>query len=153
MQFGDRPLEIEIERAQLIAAVERHYVELLRLVQGARVAGMQIELRLSPRIAAFPGLLDRLGTLRDCEIRVLPRGAAAFGTLQYEATIAGRTRSRWSITCRSRALRAARHRLRSRTQRPRRCGPTHLLFQGRALAHLGATARDRLVGRQRHRDR
>ena len=69
MQFGDRPLKIEIERAQLIAALEPHYVELLRLVQGARVAGMQIQLRSSPRIAAFPGLLDRFGTLRDCEIR------------------------------------------------------------------------------------
>ncbi|HKS55883.1 MAG TPA: FHA domain-containing protein [Steroidobacteraceae bacterium] len=88
MQFGDRPLEIEIERAQLIAAVERHYVELLRLVQGARVAGMQIELRLSARVAAFPGLFERLGTLRDCAIRVLPHGAAAVGTLRNEVTIA-----------------------------------------------------------------
>ena len=51
MQFGDRPLEVEIERAQVIAALEPHYVELLRLVQSARVAGMQIQLRLAPRIA------------------------------------------------------------------------------------------------------
>ncbi|MGH8240692.1 MAG: hypothetical protein ACREXP_27250, partial [Steroidobacteraceae bacterium] len=87
MQFGDRPLEIEIERAQVIAALEPHYVELLRLVQGARVAGMQIQLRLAPRIAAFPGLVERFGTLRDCEIQLLPRGAAAFGTLQQEAAI------------------------------------------------------------------
>jgi hypothetical protein len=87
MQFGDRPLEVEIERASLIAALEPHYAELLRLVQGARVAGMQIQLRLAPRIAAFPGLLDRFGTLRDCEVKLLPRGAAALGTLEHEATI------------------------------------------------------------------
>jgi hypothetical protein len=39
-QFADRELQLEIERAQLIAAAEAHYMELLRLVQGARVAGM-----------------------------------------------------------------------------------------------------------------
>ena len=82
MQFGDRPLEVELERAQFIAAVEPHYAELQRLVQGARVAGMPIELRVSQRIAALPGLLDRLRTLRDCDIQVLPQGAAASGALQ-----------------------------------------------------------------------
>jgi hypothetical protein len=132
MQFGDRPLEIEIERAQLIAAVERHYVELLRLVQAARVAGMQIELRLSPRIAAFPGLLDRLGTLRDCEIRVLPRGAAAFGTLQNEATIARPDSLAlvYHLPIARAAGGAASAAQPDATPAPLR--PTHLLFQGRA---------------------
>jgi hypothetical protein len=132
MQFGDRPLEIEIERAQLIAAVERHYVELLRLVQAARVAGMQIELRLSPRIVAFPGLLERFGTLRDCEIRLLPRGAAASGTLQNEATI-GRPDSLALVyhlpVARATGGEASAAQSEA-TPAPLR--PTHLLFQGRA---------------------
>jgi hypothetical protein len=132
MQFGDRPLEIEIERAELIAAVERHYVELLRLVQGARVAGMQIELRLSPRIAAFPGLLERFGTLRDCEIRLLPRGAAAFGTLRYEGTIS-RPDSLALVYHLPVARAAAGEAATAQPEAtPAPLRPTHLLFQGRA---------------------
>lgn len=86
-QFGERELQLEMERAQLIAAAEPHYLELLRLVQSARVAGMPIELRLSQRVAALPGLLDRLRTLRDCTIQVLPPAAAAWGALQHEPSI------------------------------------------------------------------
>src|SRR5690606_25703526 len=60
IEFGERPLEIELEREQFVAAAESHYAELQRMVQGARVAGMPIELRLSHRVAALPGLLERL---------------------------------------------------------------------------------------------
>jgi hypothetical protein len=131
MQFGDRLLEIEIEREQLIAAVERHYVELLRLVQSARVAGMQIELRLTPRIAAFPGLLDRFNTLRDCQIRVLPHGAAALGTLQHEATIS-RPDSLALVYHLPIARAAGGESTAQPEATPAPLRPTHLLFQGRA---------------------
>jgi hypothetical protein len=87
MQFGDRKLEITLEREQLVAAAHRHYVELLRLVQGARVAGMPIALRVSTRVAAMPGLLDQFAALRDCDVQVLPQGAAALGALQYADAI------------------------------------------------------------------
>jgi FHA domain len=131
MQFGDRPLEVEIERAQLIAAVEPHYVELLRLVQGARVAGMQIELRLTPRVVAFPGLLERFGTLRDCEVRLLPRGAAALGTLQHEATIS--RPDSLALVYHLPVPRAAGDASAAQTEAtPAPLRPTHLLFQGRA---------------------
>ncbi len=131
MQFGDRPLEVEIERAQVIAALEPHYVELLRLVQGARVAGMQIQLRLAPRIAAFPGLVERLGTLRDCEIQLLPRGAAAFGTLQQEATIA--RPDSLALVYHLPIARAAGVESTSEPEAtPAPLRPTHLLFHGRA---------------------
>jgi hypothetical protein len=131
MQFGDRPLEVEIERAQVIAALEPHYVELLRLVQGARVAGMQIQLRLAPRIAAYPGLVERFGTLRDCEVRLLPRGAAALGTLQHEATVS-RPDSLALVYHLpiARAMGAESTAEPEATPAPLR--PTHLLFQGRA---------------------
>jgi hypothetical protein len=132
MQFGDRPLEIEIERTQLIAAVERHYVELLRLVQGARVAGMQIELRLSARVATFPGLVERLGTLRDCEIRVLPHGAAAIGTLRHEAAIA-RPDSLALVYLLPIARAAGGEASAAQPDAtPAPLRPTHVLFQGRA---------------------
>jgi hypothetical protein len=131
MQFGDRPLEVEIERVQLIAALESHYVELLRLVQGARVAGMQIQLRLSPRLAAFPGLLERFGTLRDCEVRLLPRGAAAFGALQQEATIS--RPDSLALVYHLPVERAAGGEFTAQPEAtPAPLRPTHLLFQGRA---------------------
>lgn len=132
MQFGGRPLEIELERAQVIAAAERHYAELLRLVQDARVAGMRIELRVTPRVAALPGLLDRLNTLRDCAVRVLPEGAAALGTLQHESAIS-RPESLALVyhlpTPRAAGTDVEVAQLEA-TPAPLR--PTHLLFQGRA---------------------
>jgi FHA domain len=132
MQFGDRPLEIEIEREQMIAAIEPHYAELQRLVQGARVAGMQIELRLAPRITAFPGLLERLSTLRDCEVRLLPHGAAALGTLQYESTIS-RPDSLALVYHLPIPRAAAGESAAAQTEAtPAPLRPTHLLFQGRA---------------------
>jgi len=131
MQFGDRPLEVEIERAQVIAALEPHYVELLRLVQGARVAGMQIQLRLAPRIAAYPGLVERFGTLRDCEVRLLPRGAAALGTLQHEATVS--RPDSLALVYHLPIARAVGGETTAEPQAtPTPLRPTHLLFQGRA---------------------
>jgi len=131
MQFGDRPLEVEIERAQVIAALEPHYVELLRLVQGARVAGMQIQLRLAPRIAAFPGLVERFSALRDCEVRLLPRGAAALGTLQQEAAVS--RPDSLALVYHLPIARAAGGESTPEPQAtPTPLRPTHLLFQGRA---------------------
>lgn len=132
-QFGERELQLEIERAQLIAAAEPHYQELLRLVQGARVAGMPIELRVSQRVAHMPGLLEHLRTLRDCAIQVLPPAAAAWGALQYGSSIrrpadslalvyhlpVPRAESDESQTAEIEAT-------------PPQLRPTHVLFQGRA---------------------
>ena len=132
MQFGDRALEIELERAQFIAAAEPHYGELLRLVQGSRVAGLPIELRLSERIAALPGLLERLGSLRDCAIQVLPRGAAALGALQYAAAIQ-RPADALALVYQLPTPRAdsARESMDAEST-PAPLRPTHVLFNGRA---------------------
>src|SRR4030095_9349346 len=89
MQFGEQPLEMEVDRAQFIAAAEPHYAELQRLVQGARVAGMAIELRVSQRVAALPGLLERLKTLRDRSVAGLPQGAAALRVSQRVGALPG----------------------------------------------------------------
>lgn len=132
-QFGERQLQLEIERAQLIAAAEPHYAELLRLVQGARVAGMPIELRVTQRVAALPGLLDRFKTLRDCTIQVLPAAAAALGALQYEAAIR-RPADSLALVYQLPVPRAegADDSAVDVEATPAQLRPTHILFQGRA---------------------
>lgn len=133
MSFADRELEVELDRSQFVAAVEVHYAELQRLVQSARVAGMPIELRVSQRIAALPGLLDRLRSLRDCEVQVLERGAAAIGALQHEAAI---RRPADALALVYHLPVAATQRDDARPQEiestPAPLRPTHVLFQGRA---------------------
>jgi pSer/pThr/pTyr-binding forkhead associated (FHA) protein len=132
-QFGERELQLEMERAQLIAAAEPHYLELLRLVQNARVAGMHIELRVSQRVAAMPGLLDRLRTLRDCTIQVLPPAAAAWGALQYETSIR-RAPDSLALVYQLPVARAETNEAQSSDVEatPPQLRPTHVLFQGRA---------------------
>ncbi len=133
MQLGERMLEIEVERAEFIAAAEKHYAELQRLVQQSRVAGMPIELRLSHRVAAMPGLLERLAALRDCEVRVLPRGAAALSALHYATAIRRPPESLalvYQLPTPRAAANGAAPLQEAATPAPLR--PTHVLFQGRA---------------------
>lgn len=132
-QFGERELQLEIERAQLIEAAEPHYAELLRLVQGARVAGMPIELRVSQRVAALPGLLDRFKTLRDCVIQVLPPAAAALGALQYQTAIR-RSADSLALVYQLPVPRAETEDVLAADVEatPAQLRPTHVLFQGRA---------------------
>lgn len=132
-QFGERELQLEMERAQLIAAAEPHFLELLRLVQNARVAGMPIELRVSQRVAAMPGLLERLKTLRDCTIQVLPPAAAAWGALQYESSIR-RAPDSLALVYQLPVPRAETGDVQSSDVEatPPQLRPTHVLFQGRA---------------------
>lgn len=132
-QFGERELQLEMERAQLIEAAEPHYLELLRLVQSARVAGMPIELRLSQRVASLPGLVERLQTLRDCTIQTLPPAAAAWGALQYEKSIQ-RAPDSLALVYQLPVPRAERDEEQTSEVEatPPQLRPTHVLFQGRA---------------------
>jgi hypothetical protein len=133
MSFGERQLEVEIERVQLIAALEPHYTEILRLVQSARIAGMPIELRVSERVALLPGLLDRLRSLRECAVHVLPRGAAALGTLEHESAIRRTPDTLALIYQLPIASTAAVSADPSEIHvTPAALRPTHVLFQGRA---------------------
>jgi FHA domain len=133
MQFGERLLEIELTREQFIAAAEAHYADLVTLVQDARVAGVAIELRLSHRIAALPGLRERFEALRDCSVEVLPQGAAALGALRYEAAIRRPAESLALVyhlpTPRISSAESSASHIEA-TPPPLR--PTHVLFQGRA---------------------
>jgi FHA domain len=95
LEFAGNLYRVEIPAAQLVSAVEPHYDALIRLVQAVRPAGYAIELRLGERVARLPGLLDRFAILKECEISVLPRGAAALGSLHHAAAI---TRSPDAVT-------------------------------------------------------
>jgi hypothetical protein len=134
-QFGDQLLEVELAREEFIAAAHPHYAELLKLIQGARVAGMPIELRVSHRVAAMPGLVEHLSTLRDCELRVLPRGSAALGALNYEAAIR-RPSEALALAYRLPIPRAASSETSAMADdaTPAQLRPTHILFRGRAWA-------------------
>jgi len=134
IQAGERTLEIELERTEYLAAVESHYIELLRLVQSARVAGMPIALRLSQRVAALPGLLDRLAALRDCEVQVLPPGAAALGALKYVDAIRRSPESLALVYQLPTPPADGVTALRDDHSTPPQLRPTHVLFQGRAWA-------------------
>ncbi|HSN72454.1 MAG TPA: FHA domain-containing protein [Steroidobacteraceae bacterium] len=87
LEFGATTHRIEIERADFVAAAERHYAALVRLVQDVRPAGHAIELRIGARVARLPGLVERFGSLRDCLVTPLPRGAAAIGSLRHASLI------------------------------------------------------------------
>lgn len=133
-QFGDRKMEIEVERTQFIAAAEKHYLELLRLVQGARVAGLSIALRTSQRVAALPGLLDQFAALRDCDVQVLPRGAAALGALRYAESIRRPPQSLALVYQLPTPPAAGLTAMRDDQSTPAPLRPSHVLFQGRAWA-------------------
>lgn len=132
MQFGERVLEVELEREQLIAAVEPYYTQIVRLVQASRVAGMPIELRVSERIAALPGLLDRLRTLRDCVVEALTPGAAALGALQYEAAIRRPADALALVQLLPTPRAASTQPAASAAATPAPLRPTHVLLHGRA---------------------
>jgi hypothetical protein len=88
LEFGETVHRIDVAREQFIAAAERHYAALLRLVQDVRPAGHAIELRLGERVARLPGLTERFDALRECAVTALPRGAAAVGSLRQAELIA-----------------------------------------------------------------
>jgi hypothetical protein len=85
--WGTSTHRIVLRRAQLEQAVATLTDEVQRLVQLARPAGTALQVCVTPRVAAVPGLLARLANLRDCVVVELPDGAAALGALQFAAAI------------------------------------------------------------------
>jgi hypothetical protein len=94
---------------------------------------MPIELRVSPRVAAMPGLTERLSSLRDCEQRVLPPAAAATGALVHAPAIV-RPAEALALVYQLPLARAATAEavLAEQESTPVQLRPTHVLYQGRA---------------------
>ena len=84
---GSENLQVDLTRKQWLAAAESCFAAILQLVQGARPAGLQVELRVGERAQALPGLVERLQALSSCVVTLLPPGAAACGALRQHAAI------------------------------------------------------------------
>jgi len=80
-------LAVELARADFVEAVQGLYDAVVQVLQRARPAGGTLHVRMSHRWAALPGFADRLAAVRDCELRPLPRGAAALGALAFERVL------------------------------------------------------------------
>ncbi len=124
---------IELSPAQFAAAAEPVYQGYVRTLQQARTASGPLHLRLAQRFAALPGLLERLAEIRDCEIEVLPVGAAALGALTWESAI---RREPGALTLVQRlpveSLAPAGTPSPAGTSVPAALRPTHLAYRGRA---------------------
>jgi FHA domain len=82
-----REVEIHVARAD-VEEWARPFTEALgQEVALLRRAGESTTLLLTPRAAALPGLVGRLGALRGAQIRLIPEHAAAAGALRERAGI------------------------------------------------------------------
>jgi hypothetical protein len=80
-------LAVELARADFAAAAQGVYDAVAHVLQRSRPMGAPLHVRVSHRWSGLPGFADRLAELRDCELRPLPRGAAALGALAFERTL------------------------------------------------------------------
>jgi hypothetical protein len=126
---------VEVTRDSLRSATGSVYEGLVRFVQKMCLAGVSTELLLSDRAGDAPGLAAQLSSLPGVSVRSLARGAAALGSLRFAAEIrrpAGQVVLVTHLTGTGSAEPAgAAHRV---AQVPSAEQPTHLVYEGRALA-------------------
>lgn len=140
--------EVQIARDQLAAAAAAPYRELERCLHELRRAGAPVAVIVPQALLALAGLRERLETLSDCELVVVPEGWAAAVVSQMPVDEAAnapvRLVRRLAATATSPQGGAP-----QRQQLGERPGeeidPTHLLHAGRALP---LTARGLTVGRE-----
>jgi hypothetical protein len=87
IEFAGTTHRIALRREQVEAAVAEVAGDVVRLVQASRPAGLALHVCVTPRIAAIPGLVERLSLLRDAVVVALEPGAAAKGALQAAGAI------------------------------------------------------------------
>jgi hypothetical protein len=136
IDLGAAAHRIVVPRALLSTAVETLAADIVRLVQSARPPGAPLHLCFTPRVAEVPGLVARLGALRDCLPVELQEGAAALGAVRAAAGI---VRSADAIALIHRlplegalAFEPAPVQPAPETTVPADAVPTHVLFRGRA---------------------
>jgi hypothetical protein len=131
--FGDTAHRITLSSAHLVASIETLAADVQRLVQASRPAGQAVQLCVSHRVAAIPGLVARLASLRDCEVVALPRGSAALGALERADSIV-RPAEALALVHRLPVNRGDGDPAREATLAtvPPDAVPTHVLFRGRA---------------------
>jgi hypothetical protein len=134
MEFGSATHSVMLQRAQLEDAVAQLVEELLRRVQAARPAGAPLQLCFTPRVAAVPGLVQRLGALRDCVLVQLPSGAAALGALRHSSAVLRPAESIALVHRLPVSPATAESGPTATGAVPAAAVPTHVLFRGRAVA-------------------
>lgn len=140
--------EVEIARDQLAAAAAVRYRELERCLHELRRAGAPVAVIVPAALLALAGLRERLETLSDCELVVVPEGwAAAVASQMPIGAVANapvRLVRRLAATATLPQEEAP-----QRAQLGERPGedidPTHVLHAGRALP---LTSRGLTVGRE-----
>jgi hypothetical protein len=143
LERAGRRLDVELSRDQFAATSAPVLRELLTFAHALRPAGAAMDVVISERLARWPGLVEQLEELRDCELRVLPDDHAvrAAAALAADAAAGGDAPVRLTrrvprfdppqpaVAGESRRLGAA---------VARDDAPTHLLYAGRAYPLRGA---------------
>jgi hypothetical protein len=125
---------VELTRAGLLAALHGAYQEVLQLVQAALRAHEVLELAVSHRLAAWPGLFDQLRALPAVNARLLSPAAPALGALRQAQVIRRSPESLVLITRLPAALAAdSAAPAVTAVQVPPELQPTHVLFNSRAI--------------------
>lgn len=131
-------LAVELAKAEFAAAAQGLYDAVVQVLQRARPTVGPLHVRMSHRWAGLPGIGDRLGALRDCELRPLPPGAAALGALAFEAVL---RREAGQLTLVQRLpvpLARGQAPVVPATRVARNDRPTHVVHRGRAWPLAGA---------------
>jgi hypothetical protein len=133
MEAPGRTVAVEIERAELESAAQGIYESVIHAAQRMRPGRGRLHLAVSHRWAVLPGFVERLATLRDSDVRVLPRGAAAFGALAWAEHVRRPSRA-ITLVQRLPVARAAEDSPapQSTSAVPERDRPTHVVLDGRA---------------------
>jgi hypothetical protein len=127
---------VELTRNSLLSATGPVYEGLLRFVQKMCPAGVSTELLLSDRAAGAPGLAEQLAGLPGVSVRPLVRGAAALAALRFAGEIRRPAGQVVLVTHLSGTRPAETTDAASQVgyQVPIAEQPTHLVYEGRALA-------------------
>ena len=128
---------VELTRDSLLSATGPVYEGLLRFVQKMCPAGTSTELLLSDRAAGAPGLAAQLASLPGVSVRPLARGAAALAALRFAGEIrrpAGQVVLVTHLTGTRPAEATTDAASQVGYQVPIAEQPTHLVYEGRALA-------------------
>ena len=152
MSFGASTHRITLTaRANVTAAVEALAGDVQRLVQGARPAGLAVQLCMSHRVAGLPGLVDAPRDAARLRGRTPCRGARPRWQRWLRANRSSGRPRRIALVHRLPSVQAAgTGDAQSATLAlvPAEAVPTHVLFRGRAWPITAAAADARLVARQ-----
>jgi hypothetical protein len=139
---GDTRFEVSLSRDQFAEAAQPVYRELVRLLHSLRPAGSEVAVVLPEAVAVLPGLREMLQQFVGCELVSTPEGFAAAATslLDLPESAPGESvRLLRKLPVREQPDLVARvtREVLGRSG-PRAAPPSHLLFDGRAIA-LGSS--------------